>query len=173
MKGKYIIMKRTLLRIVLLIGLGFTFFSIFQFSAQSGETSGNLSRKVVSKVINVFPYTKDLSSATKMKIIERSQPIVRKLAHFSIYTLVGMLIMAFISTYNVILLKKFIVSLGVGLVYAISDEIHQFYVPGRTPKLLDVAIDTAGVFLGIIIVLVIISVFKALAEGVRKKATSE
>lgn len=162
-------MKRTLLRIALLIGLGFVFYSIFQFSAQSGETSSSLSRKVVSKAINVFPYTKNLSNTTKTKIIEKSQPIVRKMAHFSIYTHVGILIMAFISTYDVILLKKFIVSLGVGLVYAVSDEIHQFYVPGRTPKLLDVAIDTAGVFLGIIIVLIIISVFKALADGVRKK----
>lgn len=161
-------MKRTLLRIVLLIGLGFIFYSIFQFSAQNGETSSGLSKKVVSKVINVFPYTKDLSTTTKTKIIEKSQPIVRKLAHFSIYTLVGILIMAFISTYDVVLLKKFIISLAVGLVYAVSDEIHQFYVPGRSPRLLDVCIDTSGVFLGIIIVLVIISVFKALAEGVRK-----
>ena len=163
-------MKRTILRIVLIIALGFVFYTIFQFSAQNGEKSGGLSRKVVSKVINFFPYTKDLSNNTKVKIVEKSQPIIRKLAHFSIYMVVGILIMTFISTYNVILLKKFIISLGVGLVYAISDEIHQYFVPGRTPKLMDVGIDVAGVFLGIIIVLIVISVFKALTDGLKKES---
>ena len=161
-------MKRTILRIILLIALGFVFYTIFQFSAQNGETSSGLSKKVVSKIINTFSYTKNLSENTKYKIIEKSQPIVRKLAHFTIYTVVGILIMAFISTYNIILLKKFIISIGVGLVYAVSDEIHQYYVPGRTPKLMDVGIDIAGVFLGIIIVLIVISVFKALFDGIKK-----
>lgn len=161
-------MKRTLLRIFLLIMLGLTFFTIFQFSSQNGQTSSGVSKKVARKIINVFPYTKNLSTETKNKMIEKSQPIIRKLAHFSIYTLVGICIMGFISTYNVILLKKFLVSLGVGLIYAISDEYHQSFVPGREPSVRDVCIDTAGVFLGIIIVLVIISVFKALAEGVGK-----
>ena len=102
-------------------------------------------------------------------MIEHAQPIVRKLAHFSIYTLVGICIMGFISTFNIILLKRFLISLFVGLIYAISDEYHQSFVPGRGPSIRDVCIDTAGVFFGIIIVLIIISVFKALAEGVGKK----
>ena len=162
-------MKRTLLRIVLLIGLLCTFVIIFKFSAQNGQDSGSLSRKVIEKAINIFPYTKNLSNETKLKMIEHAQPIVRKLAHFSIYTLVGICIMGFISTFNIILLKRFLISLFVGLIYAISDEYHQSFVPGRGPSIRDVCIDTAGVFFGIIIVLIIISVFKALAEGVGKK----
>lgn len=159
-------MKRHLLRIFFILMLLATFVAIFNFSNQDGKTSSGVSKKVARKIIDIFPYTKNLSEATKVKMVEKSQPIIRKLAHFSIYTLVGISIMAFISTYNIILLKKFIISLSVGLVYAISDEIHQSFVPGRGPSVKDVCIDTAGVFLGIIIVLVIISVFKALSEGV-------
>ena len=33
--------------------------------------------------------------------------------------------------------------------YAITDELHQAFVPGRTPKLLDVLIDSSGASLGI------------------------
>ena len=33
--------------------------------------------------------------------------------------------------------------------YAITDELHQAFVPGRTPKLLDVLIDSSGALLGI------------------------
>ena len=77
--------------------------------------------------------------------------------------------MGFISTYKMILLKKFIISLGVGILYAISDEIHQSFVPGRGASIRDVCIDTSGVIMGIIMVLVVISVFKALSDGVRKE----
>ena len=35
------------------------------------------------------------------------------------------------------------------ILYAISDEWHQSFTPGRNPALLDVGIDTAGGFLGV------------------------
>lgn len=157
-------MKRTLIRIISIILLLLTFIQIYRFSDQNGETSSNLSKKVVRKFINVFPYTKNLSLETKEKIVKNAQPIVRKLAHFSIYTLVGIFIMSFISTYKIHLKYKFMVSILVGLSYAISDEIHQSFVPNRGSSAVDVCIDTSGVIFGIVIVLIIISVFKALTE---------
>ncbi len=35
------------------------------------------------------------------------------------------------------------------LVYAISDEIHQSFVPGREPRIRDVIIDLTGGYLGV------------------------
>ena len=157
-------MKRTLFRITMLILLGLTFISIFNFSNQDGKASSGLSRKVARKIVDVFPYTKNLSEKTKNKIVEKTQPIIRKGANLSIYTLVGIFIMSFISTYKIHLKYKFLISILVGLVYASSDEIHQSFIPGRTASIIDVGIDTVGVFLGIILVLIIISVYKALTE---------
>lgn len=157
-------MKRTLFRITMLILLVLTFISIFNFSNQDGQASSGLSKKVARKIVDVFPYTKNLSEKTKNKIVEKTQPIIRKGAHLSIYTLVGIFIMSFISTYKIHLKYKFLISILVGLVYASSDEIHQSFIPGRTASIIDVGIDTAGVFLGIILVLIIISVYKALTE---------
>ena len=157
-------MKRTLFRITMLILLGLTFIAIFNFSNQDGKASSGLSKKVARKIVDVFPYTKNLSEKTKNKIVEKTQPIIRKGAHVSIYTLVGIFIMSFISTYKIHLKYKFLISILVGLVYASSDEIHQSFIPGRTASIIDVGIDTAGVFLGIISVLIIISVHKALTE---------
>jgi VanZ family protein len=148
----------------MLILLGLTFISIFNFSNQDGKASSGLSKKVARKIVDVFPYTKNLSEKTKNKIVEKTQPIIRKGAHLSIYTLVGIFIMSFISTYKIHLKYKFLISILVGLVYASSDEIHQSFIPGRTASIIDVGIDTAGVFLGIILVLIIISVYKALTE---------
>lgn len=155
-------MKRNLLRAIFLSLLIATFAIIFNFSAQDGEESGSLSRAVTEKIVNTFPYTKDLSAETKAKLIEHGEIIVRKLAHLSIYTLVGIFIMAFMCTYNTRVLYKFGISLLVGLIYAITDEYHQSFVAGRGPSVTDVCIDTAGVFIGIIIVLIIVSVFKTL-----------
>lgn len=157
-------MKKTLFRIAMLILLGLTFISIFNFSNQDGQTSGGLSRKVARKMVDVFPYTKNLKEEAKNKIVEKSQPIIRKGAHLSIYTLVGILIMSFISTYKIHLKYKFLISIFVGLIYACSDEIHQSFIPGRTASVIDVGIDTSGVLLGIILVLIIISVYKSLTE---------
>ena len=157
-------MQRTLIRITMLILLVLTFISIFNFSNQDGQASSGLSKKVARKIVDVFPYTKNLSEKTKNKIVEKTQPIIRKGAHLSIYTLVGIFIMSFISTYKIHLKYKFLISILVGLVYASSDEIHQSFIPGRTASIIDVGIDTLGVTLGIILVLIIISVYKALTE---------
>ena len=155
-------MKRNLLRILFLSLLIATFVVIFNFSSQNGEESGSLSRAVTAKIVNTFPYTKDLSLETRAKMIKHGEIIVRKLAHLSIYTLVGIFIMAFMCTFDTRVLYKFGISLLVGLIYAITDEYHQSFVAGRGPSARDVCIDTAGVFIGIIIILIIVSVFKTL-----------
>lgn len=157
-------MKIIIFRIITMIFLVLTFISIFNFSNQDGQTSGGLSRKVARKMVDVFPYTKNLKEEAKNKIVEKSQPIIRKGAHLSIYTLVGILIMSFISTYKIHLKYKFLISILVGLIYASSDEIHQSFIPGRTASIIDVGIDTSGVLIGIMLVLIIISVYKSLTE---------
>ena len=95
-------------------------------------------------------------------MIEHGNPIIRKLAHFSIYALVGVWIMSFMSTFQTRLYKKWIVSMVVGVGYAALDEYHQSFVAARGPSLMDVGIDSLGVLTGIFVVLIIISVYRAL-----------
>jgi len=124
-------MKKTIIRIISMLMLVSTFYVIFSFSAQDGIESGNLSNKVTTIFVNHFPYTKNLSIETQNKLIEHGEPIVRKLAHFSIYTVVGMCIMAFLCTFPFKLRTRLGISLLVGLIYAISDEFHQSFVPRK------------------------------------------
>lgn len=112
-----------------------TFLTIFNFSAQNGEESGSLSNKVTTIFINKFPYTENLSVETKQKLIIHAEPIVRKLAHFSIYTVVGICIMAFMCTFPIKLRTRLGTSLIVGLIYAISDEYHQSFVPRQRTRM--------------------------------------
>lgn len=139
-----------------------TFAIIFKFSSQIAEESDDISNGVLRKIIDVFPYTKELSEEIKIKMVEHGNPIIRKLAHFSIYALVGVWIMAFMSTFDIRLYKKWIISMLVGVLYAASDEFHQSFVPGRGPSIVDVGIDSLGVLTGILAVLIIISIYRAL-----------
>lgn len=157
-------MKKIILRIIFLILLCSTFFVIFDFSAQTGQESSSLSSKVTRTLIDIFPYTKNLSVETKEILIEQSEIVIRKLAHLTIYTLVGIFIMSFMYTYNIKLKIQFGTSLLVGLIYAITDEIHQSFVPERGPSVTDVCIDLCGVLLGICIVILIITIYNKIKK---------
>ena len=122
-------MKMTVFRIILIILLLWTFSVIFGFSNQNSEESGSLSQKVTKIIVDIWPSTKNLAENEKEGIIGELQPIIRKLAHFSIYTLVGILIMSLVSTYNLNLVKRWVISISTGFVYAMSDEFHQSFIP--------------------------------------------
>ena len=52
-----------------------------------------------------------------------------------------------ISEYNI--KTKILVSITLCFLYALSDEIHQLFIIGRSKEFKDVLIDTAGSFIGI------------------------
>ena len=46
-------------------------------------------------------------------------------------------------------IRGIVLILSMCVLYAISDEVHQFFVPGRGPQAKDVFIDSAGAVVGI------------------------
>ena len=146
-------MKKNIERIILLILLLGTMTIIFGFSSQDGKESGNISKKITEQIVKRIPQIQEKEQEEKEIIINRIEKVIRKIAHFSIYTVVGILVMAFISTYQIKEKNRIIISTIIGIIYACSDEIHQSLVPGRSPMITDVMIDTMGVVLGILLVM--------------------
>ena len=70
--------------------------------------------------------------------------------------------MSLMSTYKLTNTQRIILSLCMGGAYAITDEIHQIFIPDRGPSVGDVLIDTSGVVFGTIIVIVGIKIYKNL-----------
>ena len=66
----------------------------------------------------------------------------RKLAHLCEYAILGALLVR--------ALRAPLPAFGLGVLYAVSDEVHQAFVPGRLGSPVDVAIDATGVALGIL-----------------------
>lgn len=134
--------------------------TIFKFSSEDSGKSTDTSGFVIDFIININPFTKNLNTIQKEEIKENIKMPIRKLAHFSIYTALGMAIMCYISTYTINKYKKIGGSLSIGVLYAISDEIHQLFVPGRSGQVTDVFIDAIGVLFGIGIVLLVGKIIK-------------
>lgn len=161
---KNLIFKRILFIVMLLA----TLYIIFGFSSQDGEQSGNLSLKVTNFIVEMFSKVKNMDLALRMHYIERLHPIIRKLAHFSIYCLVGFSVMGFWCTFDIKNKYKLLWSILLGVSYAASDEFHQSFVPGRGPSIRDVCIDSAGVLTGIFIMIFLILLFEAFNNWIKK-----
>ena len=153
-------MKINLLRIVLLILLFGTFYIIFGFSSQDGEESGGISSRVTEFILEKSNTYKNIDENRQDEIFERTEKIIRKIAHFSIYALVGFLLMGLVSTFKLKEKTRILISLILGVLYAASDEIHQLFSPGRSAQITDVYIDTLGVLVGIFVILLFIKVFE-------------
>lgn len=150
-------MQKNVLRGILIVLLLCTFYIIFGFSSQDGEESGGISKRITEFILEKSSKYNSLEQTKKEEVSKRTERIIRKIAHFSIYTLVGFLLMALFSTYENIKRKyQIYISAMIGILYAISDEIHQSFTPGRGPKVTDVFIDSLGVFFGIAVILLII-----------------
>lgn len=168
--SKQITFKKNLIlkRIIFLLMLLATFYIIFNFSAQNGIESGNLSKKVTAFFVEIFSKFKTMDSSMKLHYIAKLHPIVRKLAHFSIYTVVGFSVMGFMCTFNIKNKFKLLVSILIGVAYATTDEIHQGLIPGRGPSIRDVCIDSAGVITGIFVMILLIVLIEAIADWLKR-----
>jgi len=168
--SKSIKFKKNLIfkRVLFLILLAIAFYVIFNFSAQDGEISGSLSQKVTEFIVKVISKIKTMDMQTKLHYIAKLHPIIRKLAHFGIYTAVGFSIMGFMCTFDMRNIFKLLISFSVGVTYAVSDEIHQYYIPGRNASALDVCIDSLGVFTGIFILVILIVFVEAIVNWLKR-----
>lgn len=75
--------------------------------------------------------------------------LVRKSAHITAYFIFGILVYNVIRLYRWPLRRAVLVSIAIVLLYAVSDEFHQYFVPGRSSEIRDVLIDTTAGVVGI------------------------
>lgn len=144
--------KTNIKRAILMILLILTFFQIFRFSNQNGEKSSGISRKITTAVTKNVKKIQELNENEQEEVLGKIEKVIRKLAHFSIYMVVGILMMLLMNTYKIKQFDKIAISLITGILYASSDEIHQLFIPGRSAMITDVMIDTLGVLVGCFLV---------------------
>lgn len=98
------------------------------------------------------PGYEELSEAKQLSLAEQMDYPIRKLAHMAEYALLASLILfALLSDLKSGEFKWYIVALIISILYAVTDEIHQLFVPGRSGRITDVFIDTLGMITGLFI----------------------
>ena len=127
---------------------------IFYMSNQPGDVSSKQSGLVL-KLFQVIGI--DLNK----ELGELATFVVRKAAHFTEYFILYLLAVNVMKYYFDIkraILYAFIFS----IFYACTDEIHQYFIPGRAMAFKDVLIDFSGAFIGVLIVSLIVklNIFK-------------
>ncbi|MGP4073237.1 VanZ family protein [Piscibacillus sp. B03] len=115
---------------------------IFYLSHQPAKSSQKLSSSVTDAVFGRH-------KGTKMSQLHH---YIRKGAHFFVYFVLGVLIMIALLVSGWSDLNAVGITFVVCSIYAMSDEFHQRFVPGRGAQVSDVLIDVAGASLGILLV---------------------
>lgn len=92
-----------------------------------------------------------MSSLTKIDFPQPEVPFWDKWIHFVEYAVLGFFLMRNLTTETVQKLKEnaFLITFLFGTFYGASDEIHQYFVPGRQSDFMDFVADTFGILLGI------------------------
>lgn len=108
--------KINILRVILYILLALIFATIFNFSNQNGEKSGSLSREITVNVTEKIKSIQKLEKSEKERVLNKIEHYIRKMAHFSLYCVVGFLTMSLMCTYDLKKSKQIIASLGIGMV---------------------------------------------------------
>ena len=157
---------KPLVRVLLVIGILAVMVGIFILSGETRDESTATSDAVVNPIIKLFYPDFDNLDADKQYTVSREFNVtVRTGAHYLEYLLLGTLLVGLALTFVTDNLPIYIlIPLGIGALYAISDEIHQHFVPGRSCQVSDMIIDTCGALTGILIVLTVVCIIKARNE---------
>ncbi|ANU22542.1 VanZ family protein [Planococcus donghaensis] len=120
---------------------------IFYLSHQPGSASSHLSSGIVAALLSVLEgiapqYTID---------IESFHTFVRKNAHFFAYFLLGLLSLNAWKSSGFRGIKQLVLGFGLSVLFAVTDEVHQLFIEGRSGEIRDVLIDSAGVGLSVMI----------------------
>ncbi len=122
---------------------------IFMFSAATGDESEQVSQNLLSKIIEFIG-----------NFI--SHNTLRKLAHFSEFAALGFCMTGAIHyTFGK---RKFYLPLIPSFLYAVSDEVHQHFVPERACRVFDIFVDTCGIITGIGIFLLFILIISKIVK---------
>jgi VanZ family protein len=122
---------------------------IFSFSNQTGTSSSSLSTKVLTRI--AITIDKDMTDEEIDEFVDKYSFIIRKVAHLTIYFVLGILAYINLKEYMKVTPALVIYSIIFCLVYASTDEIHQLLVNGRSGNIYDVILDTCGSTLAILI----------------------
>lgn len=139
---------------------------IFCFSAMPATESEQTSRMVADPIANILNWL--FGGKVDPALYETVNGVIRKMAHAAEYGVLA--VTAVYAVYGVWgkRWKCFLTAQALCTFYAVTDELHQFFVPGRHASLKDVVIDSLGALCGILCC----ALFLRLRKGCSKRGNT-
>jgi VanZ family protein len=107
---------------------------IFLMSSQTSSDSATMSGKLIRGIARwMIPGFTGYSPDMQRTIVADLQNLTRKMAHMFLYTVLGGLCMAAMLQYGMRMRFRVIVAAATGVVYAVTDEVHQLFVNPAFP----------------------------------------
>lgn len=144
--NKRALIIRIVLTVLTVAAVGFIFWNSSMSAVESTEESSP-----VTDMLNDFLRSLDIP-------LTLTEGVVRKLAHFTEYTILGLLLSLTVHSYVRKPKKTLLLSLALGAVVPICDELIQLFPEGRSCEVRDMLIDFSGVAFAALIVFLIISI---------------
>lgn len=113
---------------------------IFMFSNEIADSSSERSGVIVEVISRSVSWSQDILTF-----------LTRKAAHIFIYFVLGVLAFNVAKDFRISNKRAVMLSVVFVILYAITDEFHQSFVPGRSAELRDVLIDTVAGAMGALI----------------------
>ncbi|MDR0949572.1 MAG: VanZ family protein [Lachnospiraceae bacterium] len=151
-------------RIVITILCGgllvFLYILIFFFSDQDAEASGSISHYFSEKLVEFANFVNGghWSDVLVQQFSHYWEHPIRKLAHFSEYMAMGILVFCILHQW-VRSNRKSILPIVWVAVSAGFDEFHQSFIPGRVTSVADVLLDTCGGAFGVLLCVLVLRYF--------------
>ena len=130
---------------------------IYSFSAEDGKTSAAFTYKVSVKVVETVDQVAnlDLSQTEIENYANHFHHLIRKCGHVTEYFLLAVSLALPLYVYGLRGIWLTLVAGAICVGFAALDEYHQMFVSGRGASKRDVAIDSIGIFAGIIVTRII------------------
>ena len=122
---------------------------IFSFSAQPAQESSRLSEIVAYRVAELFGV--GMPEADLLQLAARLDHPIRKMAHMMEYAILGILFISALCGERLNGWRAYLWAFVLAVCYAVTDELHQILVPGRSGQASDVCVDAIGVILGLLV----------------------
>ena len=141
-------MKRRIIFILSLLLTAAVLAVLFGFSSQTASQSNGVSKEVARLLAEKLPWL------MKKLTLRQLNHLLRKLAHFTLYFLLGCGLTGLLRAREKAL--PVLIAVPIGALCAALDELHQSLVPGRGPGMRDVILDTCGVMAAVGLILLCI-----------------
>ncbi len=139
---------------------------IFYASSKDSATSNTHSKYVVFlivekgvKITNKMSITNITSDQEINMLVNKLNKPLRKVAHFAIYFVLGIILYYTFISFGLPKKSIFIV-FALCFIYSLTDEYHQTLIFGRTGRFLDCIIDTLGAMCGCLLGLIVYKLYK-------------